>query len=523
MPDSNGGMPIWAVIALSAAVGAAVAVAVLMWQPGLSPQPSVEPPADGHPPKNPPLTGIAERILPSVVSVTADLPPGTGEDNGGNLRQGLPAPQQYRADPFQSPDSSEPLQIRVPPSGMVGSGWVCRSDGFIATNLHLVSGRHRVTVRLQDLSTPQTVRAELWGADARTDTAVLKVEVDRSLRALSLKKSTSVEVGEQVLAAGTPFGLEGSVTAGIVSAPLRFIPARHDGHAHEVIQIDAAITSGSSGGPVVDAEGRLVGMSVATARSGTAAREIASYGFAIPASTLRHVIPQLIKDRRVRWASMGCTVTPLSSNLKDFFGAADGGVLVTNCFEDSPAEDAGIRPDDVIVSIAGQRIQSTMDVRRTLMAHRPGETISVGLIRDQKRMKAEVQLTEAPEFSPPIPQSPAIEPTAGIGLEVKTADPLLLGAHGLEDDHGVVVMQVQSGSLADGIIRRGDLVRNVGGTPVTDASHYRQLIEQEMASGRDYTVLHLHRREPGGSARTVVTDIPLPDDSADGNDSSDGS
>jgi serine protease Do len=363
-----------------------------------------------------------------------------------------------------------------------------------------------------DTGAPETVSATLWGADERTDTAVLKVDVNRDLPALSAESAAQVQVGEPILAAGAPLGMDRSVTAGIVSARRRTIPGDDDSGPHDVIQIDAAIAFGNSGGPVVNRRGRLVGMTVAVARP-AGERDVSGYGFAVPAAALERVIPELIENRRARRADIGCTVTSLTPNLQDFFNAPHGGALITECVEGSPGAQAGLQADDVIVSMGGEAVRGPADLRLLLMARAPGEDVAVEAIRDGEHVTETVALGEMPGGGVDLPQTPASRGKDGVGLQVKSAGVLGPGTDGHRQ--GVAVVSVEPGSSADGVVGKGDVILKVDGTPVADADDYTGRLADAQASGRGYVVLHIHRRNPDGSTHTMVTDVRLPRDAGE--------
>ncbi|MFO7946641.1 MAG: trypsin-like peptidase domain-containing protein [Armatimonadota bacterium] len=501
----------WPPIIMSAVIGAAVALAVVFVLPG--PASITESQARHTPPQPAPdFSDAAAMVLPSVVSVSADLPEKARQDLQDWFQQRMENGRSHRDDPFSTPPPRGESSLDIPHARSMGAGWICRSDGFIVTNLHLVQDARNLQVQLFDGGDERTLPARYWAGDTVTDVAVLRVQADRKLSAIPLDSGAPVSTGEWVVAVGSPFGLERSVTAGIVSAAQRRMPGDPGGSLPELIQTDAAITTGSSGGPVVNRRGRLVGMSVAMARSDTVAGRSPGYGFVIPVSSLKSIIPQLIENRRVARAFLGCTVSGLTDNMRDFYGIDDGGALVTDVSADSPARAAGIQPDDVIVSMGNAQITAAADAYERLREHEPDDVITVRLVRDRSPLQVQVSLSEWPVDTSPEPPQPETQTSGGdMGITVKEVDRLWLSSHGLQRQQGVVVQEVKPGSSAAGVVQSGDIVLRINDEAVTDSETYEKLHRQAVDSGAGYLIMHLQRQAQQGSARRVVVDIPLPD------------
>jgi S1-C subfamily serine protease len=329
---------------------------------------------------------IYRRSGPGVVQITSTSPGAAGTDVFGN------------SVPGQSQQA-------------LGSGFVIDKEGHIVTNFHVVDGASEIEV---SFSNQDTVKATIVGTDPSTDLALLEVDVDaKALTPLSLADSDAVEVGDPVVAIGNPFGLERTVTAGIVSALQREVRAPNDLTIDHVIQTDAPINSGNSGGPLIDAQGRVIGVNsqIETAQGSTGNVGI---GFAVPSNTVKSVVAQLLENGRVDRAYVGVTLQEVDSEVANVLRLpADEGVLIGTVQAGSPAAKAGIKGGTTQVIVAGQSYQlggdmiveiddkkvTTIDaLREAIAAHEPGDTIDVTVVHeDGKRETLEVELGRAPE------------------------------------------------------------------------------------------------------------------------------
>ena len=288
-----------------------------------------------------------------------------------------------------------------PPAEGSGSGSVMDYEGHILTNHHVIEGADEIRATLFD---GQSYAARLVGADPANDMAVLKIDAPKnSLYPVTYGDSTRLKVGQKIFAIGNPFGLERTLTVGIISSLNRSLPSRSGRVMKSIIQIDAALNRGNSGGPLLDSRGRLIGMNTAIASS---TGENTGVGFAIPVNTIARVAPQLIKNGRVLRPDMGVTrVYP-----------TEQGLLIATLAEDGPAERAGLRGfrlirqqrrrgpyiqeetwidrshADRIVAVEGQRVRTVDDLLTVIETKQPGQTVTVTVIRDDKRMNAQVVL-----------------------------------------------------------------------------------------------------------------------------------
>jgi S1-C subfamily serine protease len=310
------------------------------------------------------------------------------------------------ADPFLSPLGFPEQQEQQ----ALGSGFVIDKSGHIVTNYHVVEGAEDIEV---SFSNRDSVIARLVGQDPSTDLAVLKVDVDaRALTPLRLGDSDRVRVGNSVVAIGNPLGLERSVTAGIVSALHRPLTAPNRFTIDDVIQTDAAINSGNSGGPLIGANGRVIGVNTAIATGNTGARGNIGIGFAVPVNTVRDVSSQLIARGRAEHAFIGVGTLAINDQVADVFKLpVEDGLLVVRVFEDSGAAKAGIRAGtrevvvagesyllggDIIVAVDGKKVATTDDLREVVSAKKPGDKVKLEAYRDEEKRTFEVTLGRQP-------------------------------------------------------------------------------------------------------------------------------
>jgi S1-C subfamily serine protease len=292
----------------------------------------------------------------------------------------------------------------------LGSGFVIDKAGHIATNFHVVEGAETVEV---SFSNRDSVKARVVGTDPSTDIAVLEVNVDAgALTPLDLGDSDRLQVGDSVVAIGNPFGLERSVTAGIVSALHRPLTAPNDFTIDDVIQTDAAINSGNSGGPLIDARGRVVGVNSAIATGNTGAQGNIGIGFAVPINTVRDVASQLIERGKVEHAFLGIGVQPVDREVSRLFDLpVRRGLMVVRVYDSSAADKAGLRAgtDEVVVSgesyllggdillaIDGRELATGEDLRDAISARKPGDKLTIEAYRDSEKRSFEVTLGRQP-------------------------------------------------------------------------------------------------------------------------------
>ena len=350
-----------------------------------------------------------------------------------------------------------------------GSGFIITQDGYILTNNHVVGDADRVTVKLLD---GREFTAKTVGTDPPTDVAVIKIDAE-SLPVLSLGDSDRIEVGEWVLALGNPFGLSHTLTAGIVSAKGRSSVGITD--YEDFIQTDAAINPGNSGGPLIDLLGKVVGINTAIySRNGGGYMGI---GFAIPVNMAKNIYTQLIEHGNVTRGYLGVTIQDLTAELAKSFGLNDTkGVLVSQVMPDTPAEKAGMKQADVIVSLDGKPVDTSASLRNEVAMTVPGTAIKVGVIRDGKKMTLNVKVEK---MSEDMLTSSRSEDLSNLGMSVATLNNDLAKQYGFENESGVVVTGVDQGSLAARTgIRPGMLIKEIDRKPVKNVKEFEDALKK---------------------------------------------
>jgi len=317
-----------------------------------------------------------------------------------------------------------------------GSGFIISSDGYILTNSHVVGDADKMTVKLED---GREFDAKIIGADKPSEVAVIKIEADDDLPVLDLGDSDALEVGEWVVAVGNPFGLSHTVTAGIVSAKGRSSVGIAD--YENFIQTDAAINPGNSGGPLVNLDGKVIGMNTAIlSQSGG----YIGIGFAIPINLAKAIKDQLIKTGKVIRGRLGIMIQDLTPDLaKSFDLDANQGILIAQVLEDSPAESAGLKQGDVIIEFAGKKVEKVGSFRNRVSLMAPGTKEKIKVIRQGKRKTLTVTIGKMPDSG--LVADSTSHSTDKLGIKVKTLTEDLAQQFNIQGQTGVVVTQVRCG------------------------------------------------------------------------------
>jgi len=436
------------------------------------------------------FTSIAEELKPSVVFITAERTTTT---------PGMPDLEDFfRGFPF-GPDIPLPRGQQRQRSTAAGSGVIVRSDGYILTNDHVVASAEHVTVKLND-------GREFSGKvlrDPRTDLALIKIDAT-GLPAAKLGDSDKVKVGQWAIAIGSPFGLTNTVTVGVISALTRSAevadPEAPGGARHypDLIQTDASINMGNSGGPLVNIDGEVVGIN-SVIESPT--RTNAGVGFAVPANTARYVMDTLIAQGKVTWGYMGLEIRDVSPAAAKTLGI-DKGALVNSVEEDKPAAKAGIKPMDVIVEVNGKKVDDSLALRRIVERIKPGTKVPVVLVREGKRQTVQVAVGEAPNAT----TGTTPEGKTKLGLSVQELTPALAERLGVDSDTaGVFVKSVDpdgAAARARPPISAGDLITKINGKPTKNVAQFDKAVA---ALKPGDTALVLIQR--GG--RTTICEVPI--------------
>jgi serine protease Do len=362
----------------------------------------------------------------------------------------------------------------------LGSGFIIDGDGSILTNNHVVENASKIVVKLSD---DQEYEAKVIGRDAKTDIAVIKINAKSSLPAANFGDSDQLEVGEWVVAIGNPFGLDSTVTSGIVSAKGRHIG---QGPYDNFIQTDASINPGNSGGPLINLRGEIVGINTAIfSRTGGNM----GIGFAIPINLVKELLPQLRGKGKVTRGFLGVLIQKVTPEIADSLALEKAqGALVANVSKDGPADKAGVKVGDVIVEFDGKEVKDSGDLPIIVARTQVDKKVRMKVVRDKKELVLGVAVGELKDE-----EVVAAVPEKGeLGLTVQRLTPPMAESLGLEKSDGVVVSAVEPGSAADDAgIRRGDVLMEIDRRPVRNLDEYRKMVAA-IKKGRG--VLFLVRR-----------------------------
>jgi serine protease Do len=367
----------------------------------------------------------------------------------------------------------------------LGSGFLLDKQGYIVTNNHVVEDADQIKVRLFDET---EFDAKIVGRDPKTDIALIKIDADPGdLKPLDLGNSDQLPVGSWVVAIGSPFGLEQTVTAGIVSAKGRIIGS---GPYDDFIQTDASINPGNSGGPLLNLKGEVVGINTAIVASGQ------GIGFAIPVNLADDIIAQLKDTGEVSRGWLGVGIQNLTPELAEYYDIEEEkGVLVTQTYEGDPADKAGIKEGDVITEVDGKRITSSRELSRTVAEAGVGNDMRITLLREGREKKVKVKLAKRPDTDPVMARGEAR--SDDLGLRVRDIEPEIAERLGLDENQkGVVVTGVDPQSkTGEAGIRQGDVLIEINRKPIASLEDYRKQIARIDPGD---TVQMLLRRGGGG-------------------------
>ena len=372
----------------------------------------------------------------------------------------------------------------------MGSGFIISEDGYVVTNNHVVENARQVVVRLPDR---HEFDAEVIGTDPRSDLAVLKID-GRRLPTLSLAEDGDVKVGQWVLAIGSPFSLDFSVTAGIVSALGRSLPTETGDNYVPFIQTDVAINPGNSGGPLFNLSGEVIGVnSQIFTRSGGSI----GLSFAIPTSVVRNVVAQIQETGGVERGWLGVSIQDVDRNLADSFGLdRPRGALIAQVGQDSPAERAGLQSGDIIVSFAEETIETSADLPHVVGLIAPGTEVTAVIVREgeEQTIRVEVGGLGADEVARVTTGVAADGSLSLLGMTIIEAEPAMLSDLGLAG--GVVISEVEPDSPADQAgVRAGDILTRFGSQPVSRVDDLSEVAD-DLAPGSSVPARLIRGRSP---------------------------
>ena len=347
----------------------------------------------------------------------------------------------------------------------LGSGFIINSDGHILTNDHVVNGADEIEIKMSD---GRSFPAKIIGSDSKLDLALLKIEVKTDLPVANLGDSESLQVGEWVMAIGNPFGLEQTVTAGIVSAMGRVIGA---GPYDDFIQTDASINPGNSGGPLFNARGEVVGINTAIVARGQ------GIGFAIPVNMAKEIIGQLKETGHVTRGWLGVSVQDISEELAESFGLdSKNGALVAEIVADSPAEKAGIKRGDIIISFNGKPVDELRDLPRLVAATPINKKVKVVVFRDGKKKTITVTIGKMGEDND-TRETGSDESSLGLTLRDITHE--LAERYALETTEGVLIVGISSeGPAAEANLRSGDVIVEINSREIKSVKEFKSATDK---------------------------------------------
>jgi serine protease Do len=418
---------------------------------------------------------LAEAAGPAVVNVRVE-----------KTVSGGPAVQQFETTPRGNDErykeyfdhffggQQPPEQFKQ--SGL-GTGFIIDKSGYIVTNNHVVADADKITVVLED---EREFDAKIIGRDPQTDLALIKIDAKKDLPTLPLGRSTDLKVGEWVVAIGNPFGLDHTVTAGIVSAKGRVIGA---GPYDDFIQTDASINPGNSGGPLLNLNGEVVGVNTAIIASGQ------GIGFAIPIDMAKTVIAQLKENGQVTRGWLGVTIQDVKGDLAQYYGIENGsGALVTDVVPGDPADKAGIQPKDIIVKVNGDKISGSHDLTAKAAKLAVGDTAQITVLRNGQEKTLDLTVGRRPLT---LAQA---ETDSEYGFQVTDLTPQISGRLNLKEDRGVVVVGVKPGSKAEKAgVQQGDLIVEVNHQSVQTVAVFKQLLTKHPSTeGLDLLVKRMN-------------------------------
>jgi serine protease Do len=422
------------------------------------------------------FAGIAEKASPAVVGIKANkvstLPYYVMPD--------WPFGDQFGNDFFdkffqrQTPQRNQPRQQRKITQPVQGSGFIISEDGYILTNHHLVGEAESVWVKIGESS---EIKAQIIGTDPDTDVAVLKVK-KTNLPYLELSDSDKLEVGEWVVAIGNPFGLSHTVTAGIVSAKGRSAGINK---YEDFIQTDAAINPGNSGGPLINLDGKVVGINAAIIGPGGNI----GIGFAIPINLAKKVYKDLISEGKVVRGYLGVAIQDLTEEMADSLGIkGTKGAIVPKVEKDTAADKAGIRQNDIIVEFDGKPVENSKELQSMVAALKPGTKVKIIVLRDGERKTLNATLEEAKTEETQTQTAKESDTLSSLGIDVQNITDQLAEQLGFEGLSGVVVTNVETGSVADrNGLTAGTLIMEVNQKKIKNVREFKAEINKVSKRG----------------------------------------
>jgi len=409
---------------------------------------------------------LAEKVKPAVVNIST-----TKTLRGGGSRSpfgGSPFDRYFGDDFFDRFFGDTPRREFKQQS--LGSGFILSADGYIFTNNHVVEQSDKILVKLSD---GREYDAKIIGRDAKTDIALIKIKPNENLPIVEIGDSDKLRVGEWVMAIGNPFGLEQTVTVGIVSAKGRVIGA---GPYDNFIQTDASINPGNSGGPLFNMEGKVIGINTAIVAQGQ------GIGFAIPIAMAKSILPDLKAKGKVTRGWMGISVQDISEDMAKSLQLKDRrGAMITEAFKNNPADRAGLKAGDIVTDINGKKIKDTHELLLAIAGFHVGEKINIKVLRDGKELSFQVTVSERKDQPEVVAGKSGQE---NFGMAVQDITPEIARYLGIPRKGGVIVVKVEEGSPADEVgIQPQDIILQVNKVKINSMKDYAQEIGRKSSKG----------------------------------------
>ncbi|MBI4745677.1 MAG: DegQ family serine endoprotease [Deltaproteobacteria bacterium] len=410
---------------------------------------------------------LVKALKPAVVNIS------TTQVIKQRWSKGMPGQPGHEQDPFRDffgDDFFDKFFGDIPQKDLkrksLGSGFIISKDGYILTNTHVIENATEIKVSLSD---EKVYEAEVVGRDPKTDIALIKIKANGDLSAVSLGNSEELEVGDWVIAIGNPFGLDQTVTAGIVSAKGRVIGA---GQYDNFIQTDASINPGNSGGPLFNTKGEVVGINtmIFSPSGGNV-----GIGFAIPVNMAKELLPQLKEKGKVTRGWLGVMIQHVTPELAESFGMSkEKGALIADVVKGSPAEVAGIKRGDIVLRYNGSDVDKMNNLSRLVAATLVGKEVELLILREGKEMRLKVKIEEMKEEKEAV----AEKGEKDLGMNVQDITPEIARYLSLEDTTGVIVTEVEDDSpAANAAIGRGDIIKEVNRVTIKTLSDYKKAIK----------------------------------------------
>ena len=428
------------------------------------------------------FSSLAEMASPAVVNIRAVRTAKSGEQGFRHFQQ-KPFGEEDRMPEFfdkfygQKPDKNFKQRS-------LGSGFIIDKEGYVVTNNHVIENADEIQVILED---EKVYEAKIIGRDPNTDIALIKIESDHNFAVVKMGDSDSLKIGQWVVAIGNPFGLENTVTAGIVSAKGRILES---GPYDDFIQTDASINPGNSGGPLLNMDGEVIGINTMIVAGGN------GIGFAIPVNLAINVVGQLKESGAVTRGWLGVSIQDVPNDLAEYFDIEEHkGALVADVVAGDPADMAGIRPKDIIVEVNGQKVEDSRELLRLVAGLSVGETAAVKVLRDGKLKNFQVKVARRSDAGLTAKKEP-VKSDSDLGMQVADLSSDTARRFSVSDKEGVILVGIKSGSRGENAgLQVGDVIKGVNREEVKDVDDYKRIVD-DLKTGAPIAML-IKRRNRG--------------------------